>query len=951
MLTESELAYHDLEAACAKIDRRKTTYRFDTERDIPWARVNQAGAYFGRDLLAKLGIDVEALVGHGRALQILEWSLALASCRAFALFEELIVDFTAQHSETLTSRSVDLLNREEHKHIEVFRRYGEHLASQHPVWAKRFFELHDSSLKIYREQAEQERFPSEAANHFTFWLNTLFFEEYTIYFAQMLEESTDEIQPVWLALNEVHRREESQHVLTDAAHLRDANLNDAERALWSKYFYFRLEREIEVILGLDVARQMVLELEPSAAAVLETENIADTELFADIFRHPAFRYTRRNAPAMMVDDDSMSTSMELRVPALASSRSARRSVSHLVSRRLSLAPGSEETLIDALCRAIDINPEAGVTLVGSKGSETKIDYAELLERAESKLSGLRARGLTKGDVCLLILETDIECLSTFWGCILGGIQPALMAPPLAGKGHQDFGRRLIPVWDSLQRPLIVGQISLVAGLSEVVAEQTGGAIAECVSTESLDCSSGSDDAWSPSHPNDTAFIQFSSGSTGTPKGVCLTHQNVLHDMAGMLEHRGGAWMDVFCSWMPLYHDMGLIGFHLTPVLAGANQVLIRPYDFVRRPLLWLQKLTEHRGTITSANNFSLERALCGLERRPDLSLDLSSVRLIIAGSEPLSAKVIASFMSVLEPFGLSNSAMCPAYGLAEATLAVTMWTAGSQPSVRYFDRTSSSRGASVVELDESDDGAVAMVDLGTAIPECELRVVDDERATVREGVVGKILVRGPSVFARYYGRPSATALAKRDGWLNTGDLGFVLDGRLFVSGRVKDVLFVNGQNFFANDLEAALHSIDGLGSNRVAVVGWTDEKTERERVVVFAHPAPREGTTRDEVRLDIALTINRILGRPADDILWVKPRDFLRTTSGKLQRNKMREAYRAGQFSVSSEETSETKFHPTTNTSSKLESSTAMKHMNVARARGREQSSEQESREPQPGYQ
>jgi acyl-CoA synthetase (AMP-forming)/AMP-acid ligase II len=302
-------------------------------------------------------------------------------------------------------------------------------------------------------------------------------------------------------------------------------------------------------------------------------------------------------------------------------------------------------------------------------------------------------------------------------------------------------------------------------------------------------------------PDDVAFIQYSSGSTSDPKGVCLTHRNLCINIRAIVEGTGWNQDDVSLSWMPLTHDMGLIGYHLSVLAAGMNHAVMDTNAFVRRPLLWMIKASELRATQLCSPNFGYKHFLKLFERKGLPDADLSCVKLILNGAEPISYSLCEEFLDALAPYGLARTAMFPVYGLAEATVGVSMPEVGSEYSRIVVHRHSLRVGEPYQPADLDDEDAVSFVKVGTAIRDVDIRIADDADAVLTAGKVGNIQLFGGSVTERIYGDPQATAsLFTADGWLRTGDVGVFVDGQLVITGRSKDIIIINGQNYYPHDL-------------------------------------------------------------------------------------------------------------------------------------------------------
>ena len=535
------------------------------------------------------------------------------------------------------------------------------------------------------------------------------------------------------------------------------------------------------------------------------------------------------------------------------------------------------SLFDVLLDAARQAPDQVVVHVRGDGSELAVTFRELLDESLRVAGGYRGAGVEPGTCVPLLADRSEDFQPMFWGALAAGLVPVPLAPD---------ARRVAPVWEHLGRPPVV----VDAACAGVAAELPDGV--RVLRLETLrECA----EPVSPvmPGPDDLAFLQFSSGSTGSPKGVELTHAAVLANLGQMAAASGLNEQDVVVSWMPYFHDMGLIGTHLAPLAVRAKQVKIGPLSFAKRPRLWFDVAAAHRGTVLSAANFALALTV---RRVPDevlAAVDLSAVRLMLVGAEPISATVWRDFAARMRPTGLDPRAATPVYGLAESTLAVTFPPLGEVAAPVALDRAALSRGRAVEQ--EPDGDAVEVMDVGVPVPGCAVRITDEAGRPLGDRRVGHIEVAGPQIARGYHRLPEPTAQTFTDGWLRTGDLGFLRDGRLCVSGRHKDVLFLNGRTFHAPDMEEVAAATPGLPAGITAVVGSTDPVTGSERVVVFVSWS-RPPRTATEVLDQVARRVRGALGHDDVHVLSLPPSAFPRTTSGKLQRQRMRARFEAGSY-------------------------------------------------------
>jgi acyl-CoA synthetase (AMP-forming)/AMP-acid ligase II/acyl carrier protein len=394
--------------------------------------------------------------------------------------------------------------------------------------------------------------------------------------------------------------------------------------------------------------------------------------------------------------------------------------------------------------------------------------------------------------------------------------------------------------------------------------------------------------------SDTAFIQFSSGSTSTPKGVVLTHRNLLTNLRAIVKGSAMTSSEHQLSWMPLTHDMGLIGYHLNPVFMDNDHSLMPTDVFVRRPSVWLTEAAALGATVLCSPNFGYQHLLKSFKPEKHDGLDLSSVRLIFNGAEPISVPLCRRFMQALAPFGLSQSAMYPVYGLAEASLAVAFPSLDRPFMTIRIDRTQLGIGQPVRILDDTLDAGVEFVAVGKPVDHVELQISDAAGQAMPADTTGHIRIRGDNVTAGYFEEPELNReTIDENGWLDTGDLGFVHDGQLFITGRSKDIIFVNGQNVYPHDLEEIILQADLFERGKLAVASQRLQDTGEERLLVFllhrADPSDLD---------DLARAITRVLSEQAGVAVHAVvpvPR-IPKTTSGKVQRYLLVEGVEQGEF-------------------------------------------------------
>ncbi|WP_159455962.1 non-ribosomal peptide synthetase [Chitinophaga eiseniae] len=536
--------------------------------------------------------------------------------------------------------------------------------------------------------------------------------------------------------------------------------------------------------------------------------------------------------------------------------------------------------------------DKGITFIESGSHEYFVSYRELFARALSALYYLQQKGISPGDELVLQIEDNSAFLTIFWACILGGIIPV----PLTIGQNDEHKQKLFNVWSVLNNPSLaiaaddLEKVRLYAGknqqdalfgkmrqnslfVKDILQEHVAGKIF-------------------PAREEDLAFIQFSSGSTGKPKGVRLTHGNLIANINAISTMAGYHENDATLSWMPLTHDMGLIGFHLNPLCIGMQQYLMPTNTFVRRPALWMEKATTHRVTILCSPNFGYEYLLkhAAISDR----WDLSTVRILYNGAEPISHLLYEDFIRRLAAAGLPATAVRPVYGLAEASLAVTMSETATPAKTMTIDSRFMGRGERVMVKQPGEEYAITQVDVGKPVPECLVRIANEDNIPVPELMVHEIQISGRNVTRGYYNNTFATdQLITADGWLKTGDLGYLWNDHLYVTGRAKDVLFINGKNFYSHDIEQVAGEVDGISLNKIVVAGHFNHLAQKETAVAFVF---HRGALSQFLPLADALKrhVNSRLGIVLDRVIPVQ--HIPRTTSGKLQRFSLTELLLQGAF-------------------------------------------------------
>ncbi|HJL18532.1 MAG TPA: fatty acyl-AMP ligase [Sandaracinaceae bacterium LLY-WYZ-13_1] len=545
------------------------------------------------------------------------------------------------------------------------------------------------------------------------------------------------------------------------------------------------------------------------------------------------------------------------------------------------------TLPRALERAAE-RTGYGFTFVGDDLSEQEHTWESLLERAKSIAVALGEHGMKKGDHVALILPEAGDFIPTFLGVVQGGGVPVPLYPPMGvGQlgGYLDHCKHIV---GASRSKLLVTNRQIKAVIGKVY--ESAPDLRAILMMGDLD---GDASRWSDPGLtlDDTCFLQFTSGSTNKPKGVVVTHGNLAHNAwAVMREGLDSHDEDRGVSWLPLFHDMGLIGFVIAPIHHRVPVSFLSPMTFLKRPASWLEILSKHRGTITYGPNFSYALTAKRVRDRDLEGLDLSCVRVAGCGAEPIQADTLRGFADRFAKVGFEQQAFVPSYGMAEYTLAIAFST--GVPTDRVWQEKLWAEGVAEPAPEDADPtDVVEIVHCGPSFAEHGIRIVDlDDRAVLPDRRVGEIEVRGPSVMQGYYEMPEATReTIGGDGWMRTGDLGYLAEGNVYICGRAKDVIIVNGKNYYPQDLEWAASEVQGVRAGNVIAFPSHRPGLGREAVIVVAETKEPEG--RDALARAVQAEIARETGLTVDEVVMVDAGTIPKTSSGKLQRRKARQLY------------------------------------------------------------
>ncbi|HKW88132.1 MAG TPA: AMP-binding protein [Candidatus Acidoferrales bacterium] len=537
-----------------------------------------------------------------------------------------------------------------------------------------------------------------------------------------------------------------------------------------------------------------------------------------------------------------------------------------------------------------------------------IACGELFDRASAVATELAARGVRPGNTVAIMLPTCAEFFYTFAGILLAGAIPVPIYPPFRADRIAEYASRQSGILRNAEALLLV-TFREAAGVAKLL-EASVPSLLGVVTADGLTWSNG------PSVPPSTeirpteaqshaarsseiAFLQYTSGSTGNPKGVVLTHANLLANIRSMTEGVGVRADDVAVSWLPLYHDMGLIGAWFVPLVNAIPLVVMSPLAFLTRPERWLRAIHRHRGTLSPAPNFAYELCVRKIAAKDIEGLDLSCWRAALNGAEPVRAETVERFTEIFAGYGFRRGALVGVYGLAESSLGVAAPPMGSGTRVDRIQRTPFEGRGQAIPAAAEDRSAIEFVSAGRPLPGMQIRVVESDGSEACERVEGKLLFRGASATSGYYRNPEATReLVREDGWLDSGDLAYIAEGDLFITGRAKDMIIKGGRNLYPHEIEEIAGRVAGVRTGCVVAFGAPDAASGTERLVVAAEA--RDRAAGDRIAQEITRVVSDALGLPPDIVEILPLHAIPKTSSGKLRRSETRRLYLEGKLSAES---------------------------------------------------
>lgn len=532
-----------------------------------------------------------------------------------------------------------------------------------------------------------------------------------------------------------------------------------------------------------------------------------------------------------------------------------------------------------------------IHLYGQDETIERITYAGLRQGAEKVAAGLLDLALLPGQTVAIMLPTGADYFFSFMGILMAGGIPVPLYPPARLTQIEDHLRRHLDILNNAQVQFLI-TISEAQPIARLLKSQVA-SLRKTVCADELS-TPATHRSWPRSKAADIAFLQYTSGSTGTPKGVVLTYDNLLANIRAMAKTFDVDASDTFVSWLPLYHDMGLIGAWLSSLYCAMPLILMSPLAFLTRPSRWLWAIHKHRGTISAGPNFAYEYCLAKIDDAEIQGLDLGSWRLAVNGAEQVSPATIHRFQQRFGPYHFRAEAMTPSYGLAEASVGLAFPGLNQPPKVDRIQCDLFMRTGRAVPAEEDDPNTLTFVSCGHPLEGHQIQVVDAAGREAPEREEGRLLFKGPSCTSGYYRNPENTAALFHKDWLDSGDLAYVAEGQIYLTSRSKDIIIRAGRNIYPAQLEEAVGNIEGLRKGCIAVFGSADPVTATERLVVLAETRETAPDRLESLRREVNAVVVDLLGAPPDDVVLAQPHKVLKTSSGKIRRAASRELYESG---------------------------------------------------------
>ena len=562
------------------------------------------------------------------------------------------------------------------------------------------------------------------------------------------------------------------------------------------------------------------------------------------------------------------------------------------SDETNLAPHGADTLIAVLDSHVQSRPERIHLIIERHNEDAEhLTYKDLKKGALKLAAGLQHHNLEPGDTAAIMLPTGRDYFFSFFAVLLAGGIPVPLYPPARPTQIEEHLRRHRKILRNAGAKILI-TMPEVKPIARVLKAQVE--TLELVDT--VDAFSGQLKEFIPIpvRAEDIAFIQYTSGSTGDPKGVVLTHANLLANIRAMGRTTEVTAKDVFVSWLPLYHDMGLIGAWLGSLYYGCRLVIMQPLSFLARPERWLWAIHNYHGTMSASPNFGYEICCRRIDDSRLKGLDLSSWRLAFNGAEPVSPETITNFATRFAAYGFHPEAASPVYGLAESSVGLAFPPLGRGPVIDRVKRAPLIESGRAVPAAEDDATPLRFVACGQPLPGHQIRIVDGSSRELPDRHQGELQFKGPSVTSGYFRNPDKTRSLFKGEWLDSGDLAYIAEGDVFITSRIKDIIIRGGRNVYPHELEEAVGNIPGIRRGCIAVFAARDRDSGTERLIVLAESRKKEAAAKEKLRLQIINTAVDLLAMPPDDVVIAPPGTVLKTSSGKIRRAASRELYEKG---------------------------------------------------------
>ena len=534
-----------------------------------------------------------------------------------------------------------------------------------------------------------------------------------------------------------------------------------------------------------------------------------------------------------------------------------------------------------------------IRILGENGSSETLSYLQLQQQAVIVAAGLQERGVEPGDKVAIMLPTGREYFLSFYATLIVGAVPVPIYPPLRLNQIEDHLRRHCGILSNCNAVTLITFSEAI--LFARLLKSHVNSLRSVVCLDEL--SSASQTLVRPSiSATDVAFLQYTSGSTGNPKGVVLTHDNLLTNIRCMGEAVNASSDDVFVSWLPLYHDMGLIGAWLGSLYYAMPLVIMSPLSFLSRPIRWFEAIHQYRGTMSAAPNFAYELCLKRINKDDLKGIDLSCWRLAFNGAEAISPSTLLSFAECYSETGLRMESLTPVYGLAESTVGLAFPPLHRGPLIDRIQRTPFSKTGHAIPADKDDTNALQFVACGQPLAGHQIRIVDEDSRELPDRDEGRVQFKGPSSTQGYLNNPEATQKLFDHEWLDSGDLGYIAEGDIYITGRSKDIIIRAGRNIYPHELEEYIAGINGIRKGCVAAFGATDTQSGTEKLVILAESYEHDTTRTQQLRVEINTVTTELIGTPPDDIVIAPPHTVLKTSSGKIRRSACRALYEHGKL-------------------------------------------------------